>query len=254
MKLFPKDQPTRIFPAIDLRGGRCVRLIQGQRDAEIHYDDDPLRVARRWVDEGAECLHLVDLGGAFGEEDSVDVALRIASEVGLPVQFGGGIRDAEKVDRVLSGDVSRVMLGTRAFQDPEFLAALVERHGTQRIIVSLDCAGDRVRVAGWEEDSALDIDQGLEIVRGAGVRSLLVTATDRDGTLAGPRLDLIERVLEAGGVRVVAAGGIGDIGHVRGLLELRHPRLEGVVVGRALYEGRVDLAEAVRLSREIAAG
>ncbi len=228
-----------------------MRLIRGQRDAEIHYDDDPVSVAKRWRDAGAECLHVVDLGGAFGEKDSVDVTIAIANAVDLPIQTGGGIRDAERAATLLDGGIARVMLGTRAFRDPEFLASLVDRHGSERIIVSLDCEGDRVRVAGWEEDSDLDVAGGIAIVRNAGVRWLLVTATDRDGTLSGPRRDLTERVLAEGDLRVVAAGGIGTLEHVRELLELRHPMLDGVVVGRALYEGTVDLGEAIELADRV---
>lgn len=248
---FPDFDYSRIFPAIDLRGGRCVRLIQGKRDAEIHYGDDPVAIAKRWEGEGAECLHVIDLGAAFGEEDSVEVVLEIASSINVPVQTGGGIRDAERIARFLDGGVARVMLGTRAFRDPEFLAARVEEHGAARILVSLDCEGDRVKVAGWEEDSPLDVARGLELARGAGVRRLLVTATDRDGTLSGARLDLYERVLADGDFRVAAAGGIGQLDHIRELLELRNAALEGVVVGRALYEGSVDLAAAVALAKEI---
>lgn len=248
---FPDFQYTRIFPAIDLRGGRCVRLIRGRRDAEIHYSDDPVAVAKRWEDEGAECLHVIDLGAAFGEDDSADVVLEIVRQVGVPVQTGGGIRDAERIARFLDGGVARVMLGTRAFRDPGFLADRVEEHGAARILVSLDCEGDRVKVAGWEEDSPLDVTHGLDLARGAGVVHLLVTATDRDGTLGGARVDLCERVLTEGSFRVVAAGGVGKIEHIRELLELRSEALEGVVVGRALYEGSVDLVAAVSLAREI---
>jgi len=247
---FPDFESPRIFPAIDLRGGRCVRLIRGVRDAEIHYDDDPVRVARQWVDASAECLHVIDLGGAFGEAHSREIILEIARSVEVPVQSGGGIRDEETLRSLLEGGVARVILGTRAFRDPDFLQRSVETYGPERVMVSLDCDGDRVKVAGWEEESPLGIDRGLELVAGAGVSRLLVTATDRDGTLSGPRLDLLGRVLKDAEARVVAAGGIGNLEHVKSVLALDHPRLEGVVVGRALYEGSVDLKEAVRLTRK----
>ena len=247
---FPDFESPRIFPAIDLRAGRCVRLIRGARDAEIHYDDDPVQVAKRWENAGAECLHVIDLGGAFGEAHSRQVILDIASSVEVPVQSGGGIRDEETLAGLLEGGVARVILGTRAFRDPDFLRRSVETYGPRRVMVSLDCDGDRVKVAGWEEESPLGIGQGLELVAEAGVSRLLVTATDRDGTLSGPRLDLLGRVLEDAAARVVAAGGIGNLEHVKSVLALEHPRLEGVVVGRALYEGGVDLNEAVRLTRK----
>ena len=246
---FPVDAPPQIFPAIDLRGGRCVRLVQGKKDDEIHYDDDPVAVARRWRDAGAGCLHVIDLGAAFGEAHSSDVVLTIARELELPVQTGGGLRSEESVRRLLEGGVARVILGTRAFRDPDFLARMIDTHGPERIVVGLDCDGDRVKVSGWEEASSLDVDAGLELVRKAGVVHLLVTAIDRDGTLSGAREELVSRVLDAGDVRVVAAGGIGTLDHVRSVLALDHVGLEGVVVGRALYEGTVVLEEALALTQ-----
>ena len=253
MSRFPEFDRPRIFPAVDVRGGRCVRLVRGKRDAEIHYDDDPRRVARRWEEAGAECLHVIDLGAALGEPDSSDLILEIARAIGVPVQVGGGIRDPEKIERLLEGGVGRVILGTRAFRDPEFLGRAIDRHGPSRIVVGLDCDGDRVKVSGWEEDSALDVASGLELVKGAGVRHLLVTAIDRDGTLSGGRVELVRRVVEAGDVRVVAAGGIGRLEHIRELLEIRHAGLEGVAVGRALYEGTVDIGEALELAARLGA-
>lgn len=249
MSLFPDFEYTRIFPAIDLRGGRCVRLVEGRRDAEIHYGDDPVAVALDWVEQGAECLHIIDLGAAFGEADSAGVILEIASQVDVPVQTGGGIRDGGAVSRFLDGGVARVLLGTRAFRDPDFLAREVERYGENRVVACLDTRDGQVQISGWEEESGLDLAAGIDLVRGAGVRRLLVTATDRDGTLSGPRIELIERVLAEGDMRVIAAGGIGSLEDVDSLLRLSHPLLEGVVVGRALYEGKVRLADAVERAR-----
>ena len=154
------------------------------------------------------------------------------------------------MSRFLDGGVARVLLGTRAFRDPEFLAAEVERYGESRVVACLDTRDGQVQVAGWEEESGLDLAGGIDLVRGAGVRRLLVTATDRDGTLSGPRVELIARVLEEGDMRVIAAGGIGSLADVDSLLSLSHPLLEGVVVGRALYEGNVALDSAVELARE----
>jgi phosphoribosylformimino-5-aminoimidazole carboxamide ribotide isomerase len=246
MKAFPDlDQPW-IFPAIDLRGGRCVRLVRGARDAEIHYDDDAVRVARRWCAAGARCLHVIDLGSAFGEADSMSSVLEIASAVPVPIQMGGGIRDADKLAKILDGGVARVILGTKAFRDPPFLEDAVRRFSPARIMVSMDLEGDTLKIGGWEESSALGLEEAVRRVEGAGVSRLLVTATDRDGTLSGPRVDLIRSALEASRSRIVAAGGIGSLEHVRSVLEIRHPRLDGVVVGRALYEGKVDLAEALK--------
>ncbi len=223
-------------------------MIRGARDAELFYDPDPVAVASRWVDAGAECLHVIDLGAAFGEDSSIDVIERIAAQVPIPVQTGGGVRDDVTVERLLAGGIGRVILGTRAFKDLEFLRRVVERHGATRVMVSLDCEGERVKVSGWEAESPLSIDGALEHIEEAGVSRLLVTATDRDGTLSGIRIDLMERVLRQSRAKVVAAGGVGALEHVQEALSLGHERLEGVVVGRALYEGTVDLRAALKLS------
>lgn len=250
MRRFPENACRWIFPAIDLRRGRCVRLVRGARDAEIHYDDDPVKIARQWVDQGGECLHVIDLGSALGESDSVEAVLAITAAVDVPIQVGGGVRDEARLQRLLDGGVARVIVSTRAFRDPPFLRRAVEEHGPERIVVAMDCEGESLRIGGWEEASPLSIGEALKRVEGADVRHLLVTATDRDGTFAGPRRDLVERVLEEYPGHVVAAGGIGSVEHIRSMLEIRHPRLEGVVVGRALYEGKVDLAEALQCASE----
>ncbi len=249
MTEFPEFDSPRIFPAIDIRGGRCVRLIRGARDAELRYDADPVEVAQRWEEAGSECLHVIDLGAAFGEENASGVVLEIAATVGIPVQTGGGIRDEGRVERLLQGGIGRVILGTRALRDGDFLRRMVERYGRSRIVVALDCEGESVKVAGWEEDSSLSIDAVIEKSEESGTGHFLVTATDRDGTFGGLRVDLVRRILESSESRVVAAGGVGTLEHVRAALDLAHPRLEGVVIGRALYEGTVDLREAIELSR-----
>ena len=246
---FPEFNSPRIFPAIDIRQGRCVRLIRGARDAELRYDADPVEMAERWQEAGSECLHVIDLGAALGEEESTDVILEIAARVEIPVQTGGGIRDEAKVSNLLGSGIGRVILGTRALRDARFLARMVERHGPERIVVALDCEGENVKVAGWEEDSPLAIDAVIETSETNGANRFLVTATDRDGTFGGLRVDLIRRILESSRSRVVAAGGVGSLGHVEAALRLAHPRLEGVVIGRALYEGMVDLREAIALSQ-----
>ncbi len=239
-----------IFPAVDLRGGRCVRLVRGARDAEIGYGDDPVGAARRWCDEGAEWIHAIDLGGALGECDNLRSIVAIARAVDVPVQAGGGLRDEDRVARLLEGGVRRVILGTRALRDEEFLRSMLERFGSERIVLAMDVVGEAVRLKGWEEESGLDIDSGLAYGSSTGVRHLLVTAIDRDGTLSGPAVSLVSRALAAGDFSIIAAGGIGTLEHIRGLFDLRRPGLEGVIVGRALYEGTVALPEAVELSRE----
>lgn len=227
-----------------------MRLVRGARDAEIRYGDDPVAAARRWTAAGGTCLHVIDLGGAFGEPDSVASILAIAASCEVPIQAGGGVRDEERLARLLDGGVSRAILGTRALKDPEFLARAIARHGSERIVVSIDCDGDRLKLGGWEESSVLSPSEAVRAVEAAGVRHLLVTATDRDGTLSGPRLDLFRKVLDGSASAIVAAGGIGSIEHVRSVLDLDAPRLEGVVIGRALYEGTVRLEDALECAAE----
>jgi phosphoribosylformimino-5-aminoimidazole carboxamide ribotide isomerase len=239
-----------IFPAVDLRGGRCVRLLRGERGVQFDYGGDPVAAAARWAAAGAEWIHAIDLGGALGEADNLEAIAAIARAVRIPVQAGGGLRDEERIAKLLDAGVFRVILGTRALRDPPFLERVVARHGTARVVLAMDVAGDRIRLKGWEEESPLDLEGGLDLALRSGVKHVLITAIERDGTLAGPAVDLIRRALDAGAPAVVAAGGIGTIDDVRSLLDLRHPRLEGVVVGRALYEERVQLEAAVALSKE----
>jgi len=242
-----------ILPAIDLRGGRVVRLVRGAGDAEIDYEEDPLRIAGRWVDCGGECLHIIDLGAAFGEEDSTGVIEEIAKKYSVPIQTGGGIRDRERVERLLEAGVSRVILGTRALQDPDFLSAMIEEHGAERVVLAMDVADGRVKLSGWTEDSSLDLTGGLDFASKHGARTLLVTAIDRDGTLSGPNMPLVGETFEGASERdlqIVVAGGIGKIEDIQSVLELRQAALESVVVGRALYEKTVDLPEALALARD----
>ncbi len=239
-----------IFPAIDLRGGRVVRLVQGASDAEMQYGLDPLEFASKWVDAGSDCLHIIDLGGAFKEPDSLDHVIDIASKLKLPIQTGGGIRDAETVERVLSQGVTRVILGTRALQDPEFLKAMVVEHGSERVVLAMDMAEGRVKISGWTEDSSLDLASGIDFAVDNGVRTLLLTAIDRDGTLSGANIPLVKEALslaEDKGLLIVVAGGIGKLEDIKAVLDLNSPALQGVVVGRALYEQAVDLKEALEL-------
>jgi phosphoribosylformimino-5-aminoimidazole carboxamide ribotide isomerase len=230
-----------------------VRLIRGRGEDEIDYGGAPAAAARQWAAKGAECLHVIDLGSALGEGDSVDAILEIAAAAALPIQVGGGIRDEARIERLLAGGVTRVILGTRALEDAEFLRRALARHGPERIVLALDLKDGRVKVSGWTADSSLDLAGGIAYAAEAGARQLLVTAIDRDGTLGGANLELVRSTLALAASRrllVAAAGGIGALEDIRAVLELRSPALEGVVVGRALYEGKVALESAIELARE----
>lgn len=239
-----------LFPAIDLRDGRCVRLYQGDYDRETVYGDDPVAQATSFADAGAAWVHVVDLDAArTGEPRNRPVVAAVAAalaERGTPLQVGGGVRDDAAADALLGAGVRRVVVGTAALDDPAWVRRLAARHPGQ-VAVGLDARGRDVAVRGWVESSGRDV---VDVARGfedAGVAALVVTEIGRDGTLAGPALDQLAAVLEATTVDVVASGGVGTLDDLRALdgLEAGGRRLAGAIVGRALYEGSFALADAV---------
>ena len=237
-----------IYPAIDIRGGRCVRLTQGRADAQTVYSDDPAAVAAGFREAGASWVHVVDLDGAFSGEPGNAEAIRRIAATGLSVQLGGGLRDAEKVEKALLAGVSRVVLGTRAAESPSFVAELVARFG-DRIAVGIDARDGKVAVRGWVETTgalAIDLARRMD---GVGVSTIIHTDVGTDGMLTGPNFRAQEAMLGAVRARVIASGGVGKAEEVGEFARLRatHPNLDGVIVGKALYEGRVSLQELLRL-------
>lgn len=239
-----------LIPAIDLREGRVVRLVQGAFHQEHRYPLDPVEAARQWVASGAQRLHLVDLDGARsgaapGATPNGQAVARVCQAVAVPVQLGGGIRSLEAAQAALALGVERVILGTVVVRAPERAARILEALGG-RAWVSLDLREGRLAVAGWEEEGEQD---GLAIARWAreaGAGGLVVTAVGRDGTLAGPDLETLRPFLGLG-LPVVAAGGVGRLEHLRQLKALEPMGLTGVIVGRALYEGCLTLEEALEV-------
>jgi phosphoribosylformimino-5-aminoimidazole carboxamide ribotide isomerase len=235
-----------IIPALDLAGGRVVRLVQGQFAAETSYGDDPVALATGFWRDGATTVHVIDLDAArTGERPAahVDVIAEILArrpDGGL-VQVGGGLRDEAAVDAALALGVDRALIGTLAFRDPPALDRLVARHG-DRICVTADTLEGSVRVAGWQEDSGVDVVAAVRELAGRGVGAFLVTAIERDGTLAGPDLRLLAAVRQATDVLLLASGGIGSIDDLRAVREVG---ADGVVVGRALLAGAFTLPEAL---------
>jgi phosphoribosylformimino-5-aminoimidazole carboxamide ribotide isomerase len=235
---------VELIPAIDLRGGRVVRLRQGDFEQETRYGDDPVAVARRWVREGASRLHLVDLDGAIeGRPAQASVVGAIASAVGVPCQVGGGLRDEAAVAGALAV-VDRAILGTALLDHPALGTRLVERFGAGRIGAAVDVRAGRAARIGWqpgaEGGGALDAVRAVTV---AGVRVVLLTAIDRDGTLEGPDLELVRSVRAAiPGLTLIASGGIGTLEDLRALADLG---CDGAILGRALYEGRFTLPEAL---------
>lgn len=236
-----------LLPAIDIRGGRAVRLVQGDYDRETAFDADPLDAARRWLAQGARALHVVDLDGArSGHPANLDQVLRIAAEIEVPVQAGGGLRDAETVAAVLDAGAERVVLGTAALEDPALVEALAAEH-PGRIVVGADARSGRVAVEGWERETRMGVEALISDLAARGVRRFVYTPVEVDGTLEGPGLDGLRSAAAAAreaGAAIVYSGGIGTIAHLRALADLAEPALEGVIVGRALYEGRFTVAEA----------
>lgn len=234
-----------VYPAIDIRAGRAVRLAQGDYARETVHDPDPLEAARRWIAQGARVLHVVDLDGArSGRPENLDATRRIAS-LGVPVQLGGGLRDAAAIDAALEAGAARVVLGTAAVRDPGLVTAAIEAHG-DRVAVALDARGGRVAVGGWLERSNADPAELLGAMAARGVRRFLYTPIEVDGTLDGPVLDGLPGLAGAAaraGAELIYSGGIGSLDDLRRVAALGLPSLEGVVVGRALYEERFTVGE-----------
>jgi len=234
----------KLYPAIDMLGGKAVRLTKGDFEAKKVYDEDPLSAARGWVDAGARRLHVVDLDGAReGAPANVEHLRRIASELGVPVQFGGGLRSLEAIDTVLRAGAARAILGTAAFTDPDLLSRALRRWPGQ-VMVSVDVRGGRVATAGWTETIDGERDALIAGLAERGATDLLYTNVDRDGMLEGPDLEEVGRVAAAVPGTFVYSGGIGALADLRGLAALGAPSLAGVIVGKALYERRFTVAEA----------
>jgi phosphoribosylformimino-5-aminoimidazole carboxamide ribotide isomerase len=233
-----------LFPAIDIRDGKAVRLVQGDYEQETRYEDDPVVAARRWVDGGARWLHVVDLDGArAGEPVNLEHVRRIVAAVNVPVQLGGGLRDSKKVEEAISSGAERVVLGTAAVRDPDVAGAIAAAHG-DRVVASVDSRSGKVAAEGWTERTDLDTTEVIaELVR-RGLRRFVYTPVDVDGLMEGPDLDSLREVAAATDGDVVYSGGIGSLDDLRALAALGLDNVEGVIVGRALYEQRFTVAEA----------
>lgn len=236
-----------LYPAIDIRGGQAVRLLQGDYERETTYDADPAEAASRWAGEGAEYLHVVDLDGArAGEPRNLDAVRRIAAAAACPIQVGGGLRDTGSVAAVLDAGAARVVIGTAALRDPAFLDRVLAEHG-ERVVVSVDARDGRVSLSGWTETSDVDVAAAVADLGRRGVTRFLCTAIEVDGTMEGPALGELERIAAGTDAQVIASGGVGSTEHLAALAELgaRTPNLEGAIVGRALYERKFTVAVAI---------
>lgn len=238
----------RLYPAIDMIDGQCVRLVQGDYSQKTTFSEDPLAVAIRWQEQGGEFIHLVDLDGARnGDMPNFDTVCRIAKELNIPVEIGGGIRDMHAVSQYLEHGVERVILGTAAIKSPKFVKEAVREYG-KRIVVGIDAKDGMVAVNGWEEVSrvsALSLAKQMEEI---GVSTLIYTDIATDGMLKGPNLIAMQEMAEYVTVDVVASGGVSSL---KDLEQLKKTGVEGAIVGKALYTGHIKLADAVRICRSV---
>ena len=237
-----------VIPAIDIRGGRCVRLYQGDYEQETVYAEDPSEVASQWTSLGATRLHIVDLDGAkVGEPVNLPIIKKIVSSTTVPVQIGGGIRTFEAAQTAISAGVDRVIIGTAAVDDPGLLNRLVDELGAERIVVSVDAKDGMVALRGWTESSEVSASDLIQQMSGIGVTRFLYTDITRDGTLTEPNFESIQSLITYSGTNLLAAGGISSVEHLTQLAKLG---TEGAVVGKALYTGDIDLKEALEILSE----
>ena len=235
----------QLYPAIDMKNGQCVRLRQGAFKDITIYSDAPEKVAAHWQEKGASFLHLVDLDGALaGYSVNEEVIRRIADTVSIPIEIGGGIRSGEAVERMLGLGVRRVIIGTKAVEHPEFLRDMVRTFGEEAIVAGVDATDGMVAVEGWEKVSSLTARDLCLTMKEYGVRHIVYTDISRDGMLSGPNVEATRKLTEETGLDIIASGGVSCMEDLKCLHEAG---IRGAIIGKALYENRIDLAEAVRL-------
>jgi phosphoribosylformimino-5-aminoimidazole carboxamide ribotide isomerase len=240
-----------IYPAIDLKDGRCVRLRRGEMESATVFNDDPAAQARAFADAGFEWLHCVDLNGAFeGRSANAEAVKAIRAAVKLPIQLGGGIRDMKGVEAWLSAGITRVILGTAALSDPAFVRQAA-RTFPGRIVVGADAKGGRIATQGWAETTELTPAELGERFEDAGVAAILFTDVDRDGLMRGVNVRATAALARAVSIPVIASGGVSDLGDIEALLAAEEANIAGVVIGRALYDGRIDAKAALALVNSV---
>ncbi len=236
-----------IYPAIDLRNGRVVRLQYGDPDKQTVFSDDPAAMGQKWIAAGAEWLHVVNLDGAFDEKGAANwAALPQLARLGAQVQFGGGIRALADVARALDAGAARVILGTAAIENPELVAEAIAQFGAERIAVGIDARDGRVKTRGWLQDTAVTPAQLGQQMKELGVTTLIYTDISRDGVLTGVNAAATAQLAQATGLHVIASGGVAALDDITRCAALAGQGVVGVITGRAIYDGRLDLAEAFR--------
>ncbi len=235
-----------VIPAVDIKGGKCVRLLQGRMEDETVYSDRPWEMALRWQNEGASILHIVDLNGAFEGFGVNDDAVReIVERIEMKTEFGGGIRDMKRIDTLLGMGVSRVILGTVAVEKPELIAEAVDKHGPAKIVVGIDAKNGIAATRGWAADGGRPaVELGLEMKK-RGVEHIIYTDIARDGMLTGPNIAETERMARETGLTITASGGVSSLEDIRTLKQIEHFGVDSVITGKAIYEGKFTLEEAI---------
>ncbi len=235
----------KVIPAIDIKDGNVVRLVRGEYEQITVYSTDPADMARRWHSQGASILHVVDLDGAFsGEPKNMDSVSMIVKSVGIPVELGGGLRSIESIKWAFNVGVAKVVLGTKVVEDLEFISTAIKRYG-ERIVVSIDSKNGFVMIQGWTKSSTVNAIDMARRMEHLGASSVIYTDVAVDGTLAGPNITRLDNFLNNINIPVTIAGGISCVDDIRKLCALNRKNLTGVIVGKALYEGEVNLREAV---------
>jgi phosphoribosylformimino-5-aminoimidazole carboxamide ribotide isomerase len=237
-----------IIPAIDIIGEKVVRLEQGDFNKEKVYSDDPVQVALGWQKKGARFLHIVDLDGAReGRVKNSDIIASIIKNVGIPCEVGGGLRETGDIEYFLKKGASRAVIGTRALEDSAYLEKLISKFN-EKIAVSCDFSGNRVAKKGWQEKIDLDPVSAIKKIEAAGVKAIVMTDISVDGTLMGPNIKRFKEILNAVGISVIVSGGISSLEDIRKIKEIGAKNLEGIIIGKALYEGRINLQEAMQIA------
>ncbi|MDD4801628.1 MAG: 1-(5-phosphoribosyl)-5-[(5-phosphoribosylamino)methylideneamino]imidazole-4-carboxamide isomerase [Syntrophomonas sp.] len=239
-----------IYPAIDLKDGQCVRLVQGQKKNKTVYSDTPGKIAASFQAQGAEYLHVVDLDGAFeGSPRNLAAIKEIAASVSIPFQVGGGLRSRKDVEGLMAIGASRVIIGTRAVTSPAFIAELLADFGPSRVILGLDAREGMVAIEGWVEKSSLGaLDFGKQM-RQMGIETAIYTDVARDGLLQGPNLTSISQIAGGSGLKIIASGGVTSVDNIKALKNLESLGVSGAIIGKALYEGKITLEEALSAAK-----
>ena len=237
-----------IFPAIDIRGGKCVRLLKGDFAKETVFSDKPEEMAKKWQAQGAQFLHLVDLDGALaGRPQNLATVEKILAAVDIPVELGGGIRTLESIDEVLALGVRRVILGSVAVRDPELVKTACAKYG-DRIVVGIDAKDGIVAVDGWGVSGDVEATALAKEMKKAGVKTIIYTDISRDGTLSGVNVEATAKLARESGVAIVASGGVKSIADIEALKPYEKDGIEGVIVGKSIYMGTLDLTEAIEIA------